>query len=156
MKPLALAVALLLSAPAFAVQPYEMLKDPAQEARAREVSKQLRCVVCQNESIDDSGAEIAHDMRVLVRERITAGDSNEQIIAYMVGRYGDYVRLLPRFTPITFILWLGPLALLLAGGVIVMTRLRQPVAGTAPLSDEEQLALASLNTEPGDSGEKQT
>lgn len=133
-----------------------MLKDPAQEARAREVSKQLRCVVCQNESIDDSGAEIAHDMRVLVRERITAGDSNEQIISYMVGRYGDYVRLLPRLTPTTFVLWLGPLALLLAGGVIVMTRLRQPVAGTAPLSDEEQLALAALNEGPGDSGEKQS
>ncbi len=156
MKRLALVAALLFSAPAFAVQPYEMLKDPAQEARAREVSKHLRCVVCQNESIDDSGAEIAHDMRVLVRERITAGDSNEQIISYMVGRYGDYVRLLPRFTPITFILWLGPLALLLAGGVIVMTRLRQPMAGTAPLSDEEQLALAALNHAPDDSGEKQT
>ena len=74
----------------------------------------------------------------------------------MVSRYGDYVRLLPRFTPITFILWLGPLALLLAGGAIVMTRLRQPVAGTAPLSDEEQLALAALNHAPDDSGEQQT
>ena len=161
MKRLVLAATLLLSAPvlsepAFAVQPYEMLKDPAQEARAREVSKQLRCVVCQNESIDDSGAEIAHDMRVLVRERITAGDSNEQIVSYMVSRYGDYVRLLPRFTPTTFVLWLGHLALLLAGGLIVMTRLRQPVAGTAPLSDEEQLALAALNHAPDDSGEQQT
>lgn len=156
MKRLALTAALLLSAPAFAVQPYEMLKDPAQEARAREVSKQLRCVVCQNESIDDSGAEIAHDMRVLVRERVTAGDSNEQIVSYMVSRYGDYVRLLPRFTPTTLILWLGPLALLLAGGLIVMTRLRQPGAGTAPLSDEEQLALAALNHAPDDSREKQS
>ena len=156
MKCLVLAAALLISAPAFAVQPYEMLKDPEQETRAREVSKQLRCVVCQNENIDDSNAEIAHDMRLLVRERITAGDSNDQIVSYMVSRYGDYVRLMPRFTPTTFVLWLGPLVLLLGGGLIVVARLRQPTAGTAPLSDDEQLALAALNRAPEDSGEKQS
>lgn len=152
MKRLALAAALFLSVPALAVQPYEMLKDPAQEARAREVSKQLRCVVCQNENIDDSNAEIAHDMRLLVRERITAGDSNDQIVAYMTSRYGDYVRLMPRFSPTTFVLWLGPIALLLVGASIVMMRLRQPVAGTAPLSDDEQLALAALNGVPQAAG----
>lgn len=160
MKRLILAAAFLLAGPALAVQPYEMLKDPAQEARAREVSKQLRCVVCQNENIDDSNAEIAHDMRLLVRERITAGDSNQQIVDYMVGRYGDYVRLMPRFTPTTFLLWLGPLALLAAGAFVVTSRLRQPATGTAPLSEDEQLALASLDGAPPvparDSGEQQS
>ena len=96
-----------------------MLKDPALEARAREVSKALRCVQCQNEAIDESNAEIARDMRILVRERLKAGDSNEQIIAYMTSRYGDYVRLMPRFTAKTLLLWFGPLAVLLLGAVAV-------------------------------------
>src|SRR5687768_3482053 len=92
-----LLAAVLFSVGAVAVEPHEMLKDPALEARARVISKELRCVQCQNETIDDSNAEIARDMRVLVRERLTAGDSNQQIIDYMVSRYGDYVRLKPRF-----------------------------------------------------------
>jgi len=144
-------VALLLAGSAFAVEPQEMLKDPALEARAREVSKHLRCVQCQNETIDDSNAEIARDMRVLVRERIMAGDSNQQIIDYMVSRYGDYVLLLPRFMPSTLVLWFGPLAILLLGGLVVAARLRQRTQGAAPLSPEEEAALAQLeNSLEGD------
>jgi cytochrome c-type biogenesis protein CcmH len=135
---------LLLAVSAGAVEPNEMLKDPALEARAREVSKALRCVQCQNESIDESNAEIAHDMRVLVRQRIMAGDSNEQIIAYMTSRYGDYVRLMPRFMPTTLLLWLGPLAILLLGGVVVARRIRNAPAAPAPLSEEERAALEAL------------
>src|SRR3954468_6796176 len=101
-------VASMLATAAVAVEPNEMLKDPALEARARVVSRQLRCVQCQNETIDESNAEIARDMRLLVRERIAAGDSNDTIMAYMTSRYGDYVRLQPRFMPATYLLWFGP------------------------------------------------
>jgi cytochrome c-type biogenesis protein CcmH len=146
MKYLALTLALLISGAAFAVQPSEMLKDPTLEARARDVSKGLRCVVCQNESIDESNAEIAHDMRLLVRERITAGDTNQQIVDYMVSRYGDYVLLKPRFTSTTLLLWTGPFIILLIGGFIVAARLRSPGVAAAPLSPEEQAALAAINT----------
>ncbi|MFO1128186.1 MAG: cytochrome c-type biogenesis protein [Rhodospirillales bacterium] len=126
--PRALAVAALLAltlalawAPwaARAVQPDEMLADPALEARAREVSRELRCVVCQNESIDDSNAELAHDLRLLVRERIAAGDSDKQVIDYVVSRYGDFVLLRPPFKPTTWALWFGP-AVVLAGGALVL------------------------------------
>ncbi len=144
---------LCIAGGALAVEPKEMLKDPAQEARAREVSKQLRCVQCQNETIDESNAEIARDMRVLVRDRITAGDSNVQIIDYMVGRYGDYVLLKPRFMASTLILWLGPLLLLILGGVVVVSRLRRGDAQPlAPLSPEEEIALTQMTNEttPGD------
>ena len=116
---LVLLAASAVRARAFAVEPSEMLKDPALEARAREVSQALRCVQCQNETIDESNAEIAGDMRRLVRERITAGDSNEQIIAYMTSRYGDYVRLQPRFMPATYLLWAGPAMVLLMGAWVV-------------------------------------
>jgi cytochrome c-type biogenesis protein CcmH len=137
---------LLLAVSAGAVEPNEMLKDPVLEARAREVSKALRCVQCQNESIDESNAEIAHDMRVLVRQRIMAGDSNEQIIAYMTSRYGDYVRLMPRFMPKTLLLWFGPLAVLLLGGVVVIRRVKSAPSAPAPLSDEERATLDALQT----------
>lgn len=137
-------------APAFAVEPSERLADPALEARAREVSQALRCVVCQNETIDESNAELAKDMRLLVRERIEAGDSNSQVIAYMVERYGDFVLLKPRFNAETLLLWLGPALLLLAGAVVVIRRLRSasatPIA-PAPLSAEEQRALAEIERE---------
>lgn len=123
---------LLLAASAQAVQPSERLNDPAQEARAREVSKALRCVVCQNETIDDSNAELAKDMRLLVRERITAGDSNEEVLAYMVQRYGDFVLLKPRMTPQTLALWFGPFLVLIIGGVVVFRRLRTPAPTSAP------------------------
>lgn len=148
MRRLALALALLLSAPAFAVQPYEMLKDPALEARAREVSKSLRCVVCQNESIDDSGAEIAHDMRLMVRERLTAGDTNQQIIDYMVSRYGDYVLLKPRFMAGTLILWIGPFIILLIGIFVVFRRMKEAQEGP-DLATPDDMTVAHT-----DSGEK--
>jgi len=135
----------LLSLPAFAVEPDERLSDPALETRAREVSKALRCVVCQNETIDDSSAELAKDMRILVRERITKGDSNEQVLAYMVQRYGDFVLLKPRMTAETIALWFGPLIVLVIGGVMAARRLRKPAAITAALSDDEARELKSLN-----------
>ena len=138
------ATLLLLAGSAVAVEPKEMLKDPALEARAREIGHELACVVCQGETIDESGAEIAADMRVLVRQRITAGESNAQIIAYMVSRYGDYVRLKPRFFPRTYLLWLGPFAILIVGAVVVLRRLRAAPAAAAPLSAEEAAALAVL------------
>jgi len=107
-------LALLFTLPALAVEPSEVLSDPALEARARTIGQALRCVVCQNQSIDDSAAEVAHDMRRAVRERLTAGDSNDQVFAFMVARYGDYVLLKPPFKSGTLVLWLGaPLLLLL-------------------------------------------
>lgn len=142
---LVLAAAILISVGAAAVEPHEMLKDPALEARAREISKELRCVQCQNETIDDSNAEIARDMRVLVRERLTAGDTNQQIIDYMVSRYGDYVRLKPRFMTATLILWLGPLLILVLGAFVVAKRMREALQ-SPDLADEP-----TANT---DSGEK--
>ena len=148
MKFLIVIAALLLSVASHAVEPGEMLADPALEARARVVSKALRCVVCQNETIDDSRAEIAGDMRKLVRERITAGDSNEQILRYMLERYGDFVLLKPRFTGVTLILWCGPPFLLLLGFLVLRRRLNTPGIGPAPLTPEEQVALAALKTEP--------
>ena len=140
-------LALLLSGPAFAVEPSEMLKDPALEARAREIGRALRCVVCQNQAIDDSNAEVAHDMRRAVRERLSAGDSDQQVMDFMVARYGDYVLLKPPFKSDTWLLWLGgPLVLLLAGaGLLIAARKRRPVEPTpAPLTDEERARVDSL------------
>jgi cytochrome c-type biogenesis protein CcmH/NrfF len=127
-------VALLARArlPALAVEPSEMLKDPALEARAREIGRALRCVVCQNQAIDDSNAEVAHDMRRAVRERLAAGDSDAQVFAFMVARYGDYVLLKPPFKPGTWLLWLGgPLVLLVGGGALLLAAARRAV-GPAP------------------------
>ena len=140
---------LLVAGAAFAVEPKEMLKDPALEVRAREVSKVIRCVQCQNETIDESHAEIARDMRILVRDRITAGDTNQQILDYMVSRYGDYVLLKPRFMGSTLILWFGPLIVLVIGGFVVASRLQLRGQAVEPLSPEEEQTLASL-TESGD------
>ncbi|MBF0095575.1 MAG: cytochrome c-type biogenesis protein CcmH, partial [Alphaproteobacteria bacterium] len=117
--------ALVLASAAPAVEPREMLSDPALEARAREVSLELRCVVCQNQSIDDSNAELAHDMRVLVRKRIAAGDSNPQVIQYLVDRYGDFVTLKPPFKASTLVLWFGPLLLLAAAVFAARTFFRR-------------------------------
>jgi cytochrome c-type biogenesis protein CcmH len=142
--------ALWVVSSAWAVEPKEMLKDPVLENRARDVSKQLRCVQCQNETIDESHAEIARDMRILVRERITAGDSNEQIVSYMVSRYGEYVRLSPRFAGNTLLLWLGPVLILIVGGFVVASRLKHRGNTAPPLTPEEQAALAALT----DSGDK--
>ena len=139
----------LLAGPAFAVLPDEQLKDPAQEARARELSKQLRCVVCQNQSIDDSDAPLAADLRVLLRERIAAGDTDEQAVAYLVDRYGTYVLLKPPLEADTILLWLGPLAIVLLGGLGVglYWRSRSPTAAalaSEPLDADEQRRLAKL------------
>ena len=137
----ALAFSLIASVPSLAVQPGEMLSDPALEARARALSTELRCMVCQNQSIDDSDAELAHDLRLLVRERLAAGDSDEQILDFVVARYGEFVLLKPRFTIRNALLWGTPIALLLVGGLVIAftVRLRRPV--TAGLSEEEQTAL---------------
>src|SRR5882724_13701438 len=111
------ALALLLAAPAFAVQPDEILADPVLEGRARTLSQELRCMVCQNQSIDDSDAPLAKDLRVLVRERIAAGDSDGQVIDFLVARYGEFVLLKPRFERRTLLLWLVPPLLLIGGGI---------------------------------------
>jgi cytochrome c-type biogenesis protein CcmH len=113
-----------ITAPAFAVEPDEMLSDPALEVRARALSKELRCMVCQNQSIDDSEAPLARDLRILVRERLQAGDSDRQVIDFLVARYGEFVLLRPRFSWHTALLWFGPATLLIAGacGLLVLAR----------------------------------
>ncbi len=111
--------------PAFAVQPDEMLPDPALEARAREIGRDLRCLVCQNQSIDDSDAPLAHDLRVLLRQRLTAGDSDAEARQFLVDRYGDYVLLKPPFKTTTLVLWLGPPLLLLLGALAAFAVYRQ-------------------------------
>ena len=129
-----------------AVQPDEMLKDPALEARARLVSRDLRCLVCQNQSIDDSDAPLAADLRVLLRQRLTAGDSDQQAKQFLVDRYGDYVLLKPPFKTTTLVLWFGPLILLLGGAAAAFAVYRQrrlkPIAD--PLSAEEKARLDRL------------
>jgi cytochrome c-type biogenesis protein CcmH len=135
----------LLAAPAFAVLPSEQLSDPRLEARARAISTQLRCVVCQNQTIDDSDADLAHDLRVLLRQRLKAGDSDQQAMAFIANRYGDYVLLKPPFDAQTLLLWLGPLLVLLAGGVGVGFYLGRRRAGAAvPFTPEEQARLDRL------------
>jgi cytochrome c-type biogenesis protein CcmH len=111
--------------PAFAVQPYEVLKDPALEARARALSKEIRCMVCQNQSIDDSDAPLARDLRLLVRERLQAGDSDTRVIDFLTARYGEFVLLKPRFTATTALLWLAPALVLIAGGFGIVWALRR-------------------------------
>lgn len=144
---LAVLVALLAPGAALAVRPDEMLKDPVLETRARHISEELRCLVCQNQSIDDSEAPLAHDLRVLVRQRITAGDSNAQVIKFIVARYGDFVLLKPPFQLDTLLLWgLPPFAL--AAGLVVllfMARRRRTVSlQPEALSAEEQAKVATL------------
>ena len=143
---LALMLGLLLAGPAYAVQPDEVLKDPALEARAREISQGLRCLVCRNESIDDSDADLAHDLRVLLRERLVAGDTDAAAVAYIVDRYGEFVLLRPTATGGNLLLWLaGPLMLLGGGAVAVaMLRRRSREDEAAALSVEDQARLAEL------------
>ena len=142
----ALVAALLLAFPALAVEPSERLPDPALESRARDLGRSLRCVVCQNQSIDDSSAEVARDMRRAVRERLTAGDTDSDVFAFMVARYGDYVLLKPPFKAGTWVLWLGgPIVLIVAGGLLLIAaRRRKPIPPAEPLSDEEQRRLNAL------------
>ncbi|MEX0760781.1 MAG: cytochrome c-type biogenesis protein, partial [Tistlia sp.] len=145
--PALLLPALLLSGGACAVLPGERLDDPVLEARARDISAEIRCVVCQNESIDSSGAGIAQDMRVLIRERLSAGDSDAQVKDFLVARYGDYVLLRPPFASYTLLLWLGPVLVLLLGGLGAALYLRGgrgAGAGAGPLSAEERGRLARL------------
>jgi cytochrome c-type biogenesis protein CcmH len=144
----ALLFGLLLPTPLLAVQPDEMLSNPVQEARARALSRELRCMVCQNESIDDSEAPLAHDLRVLVRERIKAGDSDAQIINFLVARYGEFVLLKPRLSWHTALLWGLPPVLLLVGGALVLvglTRRSRALGGEdAKLSNVEEKQLANI------------
>jgi cytochrome c-type biogenesis protein CcmH len=149
-----LIVALALSAayPAFAVQPDEILPDPALESRARELSSELRCMVCQNQSIDDSDAPLARDLRLLVRERLKAGDTDPQVVDYLVDRYGEFVLLRPRFETHTLILWLAGPAVLIGGAVaLVMAACRRkdtpaadPVVATPKLTAEQEAQLAKI------------
>lgn len=144
MRRLLLAVAFLLTAvPAFAVNPDEVLSDPALEARARALSAQLRCMVCQNQSIDDSNAELARDLRLLVRERLTNGDSDEAVIDYVVSRYGEFVLLNPRLRGETLLLWGAPIVLFLAGAtaMFLFVRKRGGKSTGTPLSEAEKAEL---------------
>jgi len=141
---LAAGLLLLVLSSAHAVQPGERLADPALETRARGISTELRCLVCQNESIDESNADLAHDIRVLVRERLTAGDSNARAIQAVVDRYGAFVLLRPPVRPATYILWFAPPALVLTGlaGTIFWVRRRwSTMAAPVPLSAEERQRL---------------
>ena len=151
---LALLLAFLLPLPAAAVKPDEMLADPALEARAREIGKGLRCLVCQNESIDESNAELARDLRLLVRERLTQGDSNDDVRDFVVQRYGDFVLLRPPVKPSTWILWYGPVGILLLGaaGVLFYLLGRRKAAAAmpaeaVPLSPDERKRLDALLAE---------
>jgi len=130
--------------PAQAVRPDEMLADPALEARAREISRELRCLVCRNQSIDDSDADLAHDLRVLVRERLKSGDSNEQTIGFVRARYGDFVLLRPPFAIGTALLWGGPLLVLLLGAFAVARLYRRRDVPVPPLSAEERQRLSAV------------
>lgn len=140
------AIALMLAGPASAVEPDEILKDPALEARAREISSGLRCLVCQNQSIDDSDAPLAKDLRVLVREKLTAGATDEEAIAFIAERYGDYVLLNPRFNLHNLLLWLSMPLLLAFGGYLVWRSMPRSTAGgpAAPLSEAERAKLDAM------------
>ena len=140
---------------ALAVLPDEMLEDSALENRARLISQELRCVVCQNQSIDDSDAQLARDLRHLVRERLVAGDSDSEVIAYVVSRYGDFVLLRPPVKPTTYLLWAAPAILLVLGAAGVWALFRQrKVVGEAPALDrEEQERLNVLLGKAGRNGE---
>jgi cytochrome c-type biogenesis protein CcmH len=144
--------AILLANPAAAVLPGEMLADPALESRARDISRNLRCLVCQNQSIDDSSAGVARDLRLLVRERLQAGDSDRLVVQYVVDRYGDFVLLKPQFKPSNYALWFGP-GLILAGAaaavVIYLRRQagRSTATAAAPLSETEKRRLEEIMRE---------
>ena len=145
---LGLFCALLMAGPVAAVLPEEQLADPALEARARAISQELRCVVCQNQSIDDSDAPLAADLRAIVRERLMAGDTDEEVMAYIVARYGSFVLLKPPLEMQTILLWTAPLLVLIPGGLGVALYLRRRArtgaADPAPLSADERRKLAAI------------
>lgn len=145
---LAALLLLWLTLPALAVNPDEMLADPALEARARAISAGLRCLVCQNESIDDSDADLAHEIRVLVRERLKAGDTDQQVVQYLVDRYGEFVLLKPVFAWHTLVLWIAAPTILVVGGIVLVVaarKRRSTAAVGGSLTAEEQQALDELD-----------
>lgn len=148
MRLAALLLAALLATPAFAVQPDEILPDPALEARARDISQGLRCLVCRNENIDDSNAQLARDLRLLVRERLVAGDSDAEVVEFVVDRYGEYVLRNPTTGGANLILWIAGPAMLAGGLGLAALYLRRrrtaPDAASAALSDEERARLAEI------------
>jgi len=140
----AVAALLAMSGPSFAVKPDEMLSDPALEARAQAISKDIRCVVCQTENIDESDADIAHDLRVIVREQLKAGATDDQVRQFLVARYGDFVLLKPPFKAKTFLIWTGPFLLLFAAGAGVFLYYRRTAATrheAVPLNAAEEARL---------------
>ena len=158
LRPLVIVLSLVAMPHALAVQPDEILSDPAQEARARELSRQLRCMVCQNQSIDDSDAPLARDLRILVRERLTAGDSNQQVLDFLVQRYGEFVLLRPRLNWRTAMLWSAAPVLLIGGALVLFLMARRRARGGSinssvphggALTAAEQTQLAQL-TRPED------
>lgn len=144
MRRLVLALLLFASVPAHAVQPDELLPDPALEARARALSAELRCMVCQNESIDDSEAPLARDLRLLVRQRIQAGDSDRSVLDFLVARYGEFVLLKPRFAWHTLVLWASPFFVLAAAGFGVLAASWRRRSEVDPLDDRERAALERI------------
>jgi cytochrome c-type biogenesis protein CcmH len=149
---LLIASALLSAAPAFAVQPDEVLADPALEGRARALSKELRCLVCQNQSIDDSAAPLARDLRLLVRERLTQGDSDQEVLDFLVARYGEFVLLKPLFSWHTALLWLAPPGALVGGALVLLLVARRrtraadvPVDALTPVEEARLAGLAQAN-----------
>jgi cytochrome c-type biogenesis protein CcmH len=148
-RTLLFAVAFLVSLggqTARAVEPSERLADPGLEARARALSKELRCLVCQNQSIDDSNADLAHDLRVLLRQRLVAGDSSQQVLDYIAARYGRFVLLDPPFEPVTYFLWLTPPLLVLGAGslLVIRSRQRRPEPRLPCLTQDEKARAALL------------
>ncbi|ODT47369.1 cytochrome c-type biogenesis protein [Devosia sp. 63-57] len=146
-RALVLCLMLALPSAALAVSPDEVLADPVLESRARDISSGLRCLVCQNQSIDDSDADLARDLRLLVRERLVAGDSNDEVEQYLVDRYGEFVLLNPRVNSHTLLLWIATPGLLLAGliAIFVASRRRKTSDPTPALTPQEQAALDTLN-----------
>lgn len=146
---LALLLAMLMAAPALAVNPDEILADPVLEARARAISSQLRCLVCQNESIDESNADLAREIRLIVRERLVAGDSDQEVLQFLVDRYGEYVLLRPVFAAHTILLWsAAPLVLVIGGVAVFLAARRRSAPVAAPLlTADEQRALDELDSD---------
>ena len=135
---------LLLLSPAYAVQPDEVLSNSQLETRARNLSEGFRCLVCQNQSIDESDASLARDLRILIRERLTSGDSDQQIADFVVARYGDYVLLKPRVNASTAVLWATPFLIIIVGAGLFLRRKTAAAAAESPLTEKEQAALRDL------------